>query len=91
MSNDEPSFNADEATRTQKAMREAIGLGPEQFPMPAFVGMVSDEIEQLRAKGKTDADIAALIASTSGKLVTAEHITRYYATPEQRGNFGEER
>ena len=33
------------------ALRAALGLPPEQFSIQAFVGMISDEIEQLRTPG----------------------------------------
>ena len=49
------------AIRAQKALREAAGLGPEQFPVQAFVGMMSDEIEELRKRGRSDQEIARLI------------------------------
>lgn len=48
------TYPIDQALRAQRALREAAGLGPEMFPIEAFVGMISDEIEQLRARGKTD-------------------------------------
>ena len=74
----------DEALKAQKALRDAAGSGPETFPMPAFIGMISDEVEALRAMGKTDADIAAMIEANSTIRITAEDIGHHYATPEQR-------
>ena len=68
----------------QRALRESIGLGEERFPLPAFIGMVSDEIEQARAAGRDDAGIAELLSSASGASVSADDIARFYATPEQR-------
>jgi hypothetical protein len=35
----------DQALRAQRALRDAAGLEEEAFPVPAFVGMISDEIE----------------------------------------------
>ena len=88
MSDDEPTFTGQEASETQTALREALGLDPEQFPLPAFVGMISDEIEQLRGQGKDDEQIAALVSAVSGKTVTADQIGRYYASPKDRGQAG---
>ncbi len=46
------TYPIEQALRAQKALREAAGLGPEMFPVEAFVGMISDEIEQLRSQGR---------------------------------------
>jgi hypothetical protein len=54
------------------------------FPVQAFIGMVSDEIEVLRGQGKTDEDIAALIRTHSGIELSASDIAENYATPDQR-------
>ena len=40
-------------------MQRALRL--KQFPIQAFVGMISDEIESLRKRGETDDQIASLI------------------------------
>lgn len=77
-------FPVEQALRAQKALREAAGLQPEMFPVEAFVGMISDEIEQLRAQGKTDAEIAALVMQNSDIEITAEEIAANYASPEAR-------
>ncbi len=47
------TLTGQQAADAQTALRQALGLPPEQFPLQAFVGMVSDEIEQLRSKGET--------------------------------------
>jgi hypothetical protein len=47
------TYPIEEAMKAQKSLRDAAGLGPEQFPLLAFVGMISDEIEMLRNRGKT--------------------------------------
>jgi hypothetical protein len=73
-----------QAVRAQKALRDAAALGPEMFPIEAFVGMISDEIEQLRSQGKTDGEIAALITRNSDIQITAEEISENYASPENR-------
>ncbi len=40
------------ALKAQSALRNAAGLEPEQFPLEAFVGMISDEIQILREQGR---------------------------------------
>ena len=77
-------YPVEEAIRAQKALREAAGLGPEQFPIQAFVGMISDEVEQLRKRGKSDEEIASLIEANSSIKITASEIAENYASPEER-------
>ena len=74
----------DEALKAQKALREAAGSGPEVFPLPAFIGMISDEVETLRQLGKNDDEIASIIQQNSAIHITADEIREHYATPEQR-------
>ena len=82
---DEPRmYPLPEALKALNALRTAAGLAPEQFPIQAFVGMISDEVEVLRKQGKSDEDIAALIESNSAITISAEEIAANYATPEQR-------
>lgn len=78
------SYPLEQAVRAQKALREAAGLGPEMFPVAAFVGMISDEIEALRKRGKTDEEIARLIAANSSIEITAAEIAENYAAPGDR-------
>lgn len=82
-------YPVEEAIKAQKALRSAAGLGPEQFPIQAFVGMISDEVESLRKRGKTDHDIAAMIQENSGIRITAQEIAEHYASPEERHQHGE--
>lgn len=77
-------YPLEEALKAQKSLRDAAGLAPEQFPMQAFVGMISDEIEVLRKRGKSDSDIAAIILQSSSIEITASDISENYAPPEQR-------
>jgi hypothetical protein len=77
-------YPVEEAIRAQRALREAAGLAPEQFPIQAFVGMISDEVEQLRQRGKSDEEIACLIEANSRIKITASEITENYASPEER-------
>ncbi len=77
-------YPLEEAIKAQKSLREAAGLGTEQFPVEAFVGMISDEIEALRRGGKSDEEIASIIRSHSTIEITAAEIADHYATPEAR-------
>ena len=77
-------FSLDEAMRAQQALRKALDLPPESFPLPALIGMISDEIEKMRDAGRSDADISAVIEAATGKHVPAEEIVRHYAPPEER-------
>ena len=77
-------YSLEQAVKAQKALRDAAGLGPEMFPIQAFVGIIGDEIEKLRSQGKTDHEIAALIASNSSIEITASEIAENYASPEDR-------
>ncbi len=78
------TYPVEQAVRAQKALREAAGLRPEMFPVEAFIGMISDEIEQLRSQGSTDDEIARLIAANSSIEITAAEIAEHYASPEER-------
>ena len=77
-------YPLEEALKAQQALRDAAGLEPEQFPLQAFVGMISDEIETLRQRGMSDEEIATLIQRSSSIEITASDITENYATPEER-------
>ena len=81
---DDIAFTLPDALRAQKRMRDALGLDEERFPVPAFINMVRDEIEQLRDAGKTDGEIAALVKESSGHALTEADITRYYTPAEDR-------
>ncbi len=77
-------YPIEDALRAQQALRQAAGLEPEQFPIEAFVGMISDEIEELRKLGKSDEEIAGLIRASSRIQITAAEIAENYASPELR-------
>ncbi len=78
------TYPLEEAVQAQKALRALGGLGPETFPIQAFVGMISDEIEHLRNLGHTDEEIARAITSNSKIEITADEIAENYASPEER-------
>ena len=77
-------ISLEEALQAQKALRNAAGLGEEQFPIQAFVGMISDEIDSLRRRGLSDRDIANLIQENSSIRITADEIAANYASPDER-------
>ena len=84
MGDNETTFSAQEAVAVQRELRRSLGLGAEAFPLPAFIGMISDEIEQFRSSGRSDAEIAALIKSTIDRDVAPSDIAQFYASPETR-------
>ena len=77
-------YSVEQAIRAQKALRDLAGLEPEMFPVEAFVGMISDEVQALRERGISDQQIAATIKASSSIVISAEEIAANYATPEQR-------
>ncbi len=82
-------YPVEEAVKAQKSLRQAAGLGPEEFPIRAFVGMISDEVESLRKRGKSDEEIASIIQQNSSIEITAAEIAENYASPEERHRHGE--
>ncbi len=84
MDEKEKMYPLEEALRAQKALRDLAGMGAEMFPMQAFVGMISDEIEALRKRGHNDDEIAQTISTHSKIAITADEIAANYAPPEER-------
>ena len=84
MSADEVVFTVDQAAACNTALRTALGLPPEHFSTARFVGMISDGIEQLRAKGWSDVEIASLIKESTGSVIEADDLAKYYAPPDLR-------
>lgn len=80
----ENTYPIEEAIRAQKALRELAGLGPEMFPVQAFAGMISDEVEALRKQGHSDEQIAQTIKANSRISITGADIAANYASPEER-------
>ena len=78
------TFPVAEAVRAQKALRDLAGLGPEMFPVQAFVGMISDEVETLRRQGHSDEEIAKTIRDHSSIQITSGEIAENYASSEER-------
>jgi hypothetical protein len=86
--NSAKTYSIEEALQAQRALRAAAGLAPELFPIPAFVGMVSDEIEALRKRGYTDEQIARTVCQSSAIEITAAEIAANYASPANRHPTG---
>ncbi len=89
MDNETRTYPVQEAVRAQEALREFGGQAPEQFPIQAFVGMISDEIEHLRKLGHSDEKIAEVITSHSKIQISASELAENYASPEERHPHGE--
>lgn len=81
---DQLTFSLDEAIKAQRSLRQALGLGEERFEVSEFVEMISDEIEQMRDAGKTDADITAVVAEATGHQMDPADLERHYIAPEDR-------
>ncbi len=81
---DDVTYSLDQSLQALNALRTAAGSQPEQFPLPAFVGMISDEIETLRKQGRSDTEIVTIIHQSSGIEITPEQLADNYATPQQR-------
>ena len=77
-------FTVDQVAAASTAMRTVLGLRPEHFGTAQFVGMISDEIEQLRAQGWGDAGIAALVHESTGSVMSAQDIADHFVAAEQR-------
>ena len=78
------TFSLEQALKAQQVLRTAAELPAEQFPLQAFVGMLSDEIEAVRKAGKSDAEIASMINKAAGTQLTTLDIAENYASPESR-------
>jgi hypothetical protein len=79
------TFTAEEAVVAQRDLRHVLGLASEMFSLPAFVGMISDEIEQLRAAGYDNRQISGLIRDAIGREISPDDIQAHYASPQARG------
>jgi hypothetical protein len=77
-------FSAEEAVAVQREMRRVLGLSRERFPLAAFVGMISDEIEQFQTAGMSDTDVAILIKDTIGRDIAPDEVARFYSPPDVR-------
>ena len=85
MTDPNPTLTAYQIAVAQTKLRFAFGLALGQFPLSSFIGMVSDEIEQLRQEGRTDTEVAEMIRTAGNIPISANDIFRNYASSETRG------
>lgn len=85
---DDVVFTVDQVSAASTALRTALGLPPEHFNTATFVGMISDEIQQLRDKGWADPEIAALVHESTGSVMSGDDIAAHYVGPEHRRRQG---
>lgn len=73
---DEPVFTVDQVAEANTALRTALALPPEHVSLDRFLGMLGDEIGQLRAAGWGDGEIAALLSESTGSTIPIEAVGR---------------
>lgn len=73
----EQMFTSDELSRAREALRAAMGIGPVALTTQALIAGLSTEIDQLRKIGKSDVDIALVIADAIDRDIAASVIERY--------------
>ena len=78
------SFKLDQALAAQQALRDSLGMEEELFPVEAFVGMISDEIEASRDAGRHDQTIVDMVQKVTGQTITLDDIAHFYAQPDER-------
>jgi hypothetical protein len=79
------SFSVDDVTIAQNEMRHILGLPEPRFSFPTFIGMLSDEIEQMRRAGHTNEMVAQTISRATGHSIEAIDVQRHYLPVEERG------
>ena len=77
-------FSADDVTLAQSEMRHILGLPEPRFSFPTFIGMLSDEIEQMRRAGHTNEMVAQTINRATGQSIKAIDVQRHYLPVEER-------
>ncbi len=70
------TFTTADAMRAQQALRDVMELGPETLSLDALIGMLGDEIDQLRRLGKPDVEIVGLIGGAIGRAIPVSAIAR---------------
>jgi CheY-like chemotaxis protein len=68
------AFTMTEAIQAQQALRDAMSLGPETMTLAAMMGMLGDEIDQLRRLGEDDAKILQRIGDAIGRPLPIDTI-----------------
>ena len=81
---DQLTLAARSSTWCRQLLRQVLGLGEERFEVSEFVQMISDEIEQMRDAGKTNDDIAAVVAEATGHRMDPADLDRHYVAAEHR-------
>jgi CheY-like chemotaxis protein len=71
-----PRFSMEEATKAQKALRDAMALGPALLSLDELLDLLAEEIDQLRRVGEDDATIARRISDAIGKPVSSSALAR---------------
>ena len=78
------SFSGMQVAEAQTALRDMLGLGPEEFPVEQLICMLRDEIELARERDISDEEIAEVISKTTSKPVDAALIAKCCEPPEFR-------
>ena len=78
-------FSADDVTLAQNEMRHILSLPEPRFSFPTFIGMLSDEIEQMRRAGHANEMVAKTISRATGQSIEAIDVQRHYLPVEERG------
>ena len=67
-------YTMSEAVKAQQALRDAMELGPETVTLAAMIGMLGEEIDQLRRLGEDDAQILRRIGEAVGRPIPIDAI-----------------
>ena len=67
-------YTMSEAVTAQQALRDAMELGPETVTLAAMIGMLGEEIDQLRRLGEDDAQILRRIGEAVGRPIPIDAI-----------------
>ena len=76
---DAPRFTLTNLVAANIRLRDAVGKRPSTFGAAQFVGMIGDEIEDLREAGHGWDKIAALVTSATGTEIDSETIRANHA------------
>jgi CheY-like chemotaxis protein len=71
------SFTAEDVVLAQRALRASMGLGPEAYALLPFLGMLADEIGQLRKMGRSNDEIAELLTAALAKPVSVAAVESF--------------
>ena len=71
------TFTSDELSRAREGLRAAMGIGPVVLTTQALIGGLQTEIDQLRKIGRSDVDIAGVIADAIDRDIAPSVVERY--------------